>query len=87
MHARVAEIDHMAEDEDREKGERDKGEEYVKGNRRDNNIPMVLLVFFEEFFDDIENRFCFAFFNHNLYPGYGQWVIGYRNFECISNLF
>jgi hypothetical protein len=55
MQTRIAEIDDMAENEDREQGERDKGEEHIKGYGRDNDIPMVLLVFLEKFLDDLKN--------------------------------
>jgi hypothetical protein len=65
VQTRIAEIDDMTEDENREQGERDEGEEHVKGDRRDNDIPVVLLVFLEEFLDDLEDWSGFTFLNHN----------------------
>jgi hypothetical protein len=55
METGIAQVDDMPQDEDREKGERNKSEEYVKGYGGDDDIPVVLLIFFKQLSDDIEN--------------------------------
>jgi hypothetical protein len=50
VEAGVAEINYVTENENREKGKWDKGKKDIKGYRRDNDVPMISLIFFKEFF-------------------------------------
>jgi len=50
VEAGVAEIDYVTENENREKGKWDKGKKDIKGYGRDNDVPMIFLIFFEESF-------------------------------------
>jgi hypothetical protein len=65
MEAGIAQIDQIAEDENGKQGERYEGEEYVKGDGRDKNIAVVLLVLCKEGFGDPKDGSGLPFLCHN----------------------